>query len=81
MAENINFEDMLNENVNYEDFLLLLLAVEDIDNDEHLLLMAESKHLFQQSNFPFQGYEKFDWNSLDELFCKTDLDSRKKIFQ
>ena len=77
MAENIDIENMFDDNIDYEDLLLFLLAEEDID-EEYFLLIAENENMFKQSNFPFQGYDKFNWDTADELFCKVEFRFKKE---
>jgi hypothetical protein len=70
------FEDMLDENIDYDSLLLFLLAEEDID-EEYFSLIAENENTFKQTNSPSHGYEKFNWNTADKLFCKVEFRFKK----
>lgn len=34
--------------------------------------------MFKQSNFPFQGYDRFNQDTADELFCKVEFRFKKE---
>lgn len=58
-----------------------MLAYDDgLISDEELLLLQE--HLcmspYKQSNFPYQEYNRFDWENLDELTCKVEFRFEKQ---
>lgn len=56
------------------DFLILALAEGEINEEEFILLHEENNHESgKQSNFPYRDYQIFDWNTLDELVCKTEF--------
>ncbi|CAB4017124.1 Hypothetical predicted protein [Paramuricea clavata] len=56
------------------DFYLLALIKGDIDEEEYLLLIEENDNTYMKlSNFPYEEYDPFDWDALDELVCKTEF--------
>ena len=65
-------------NIDFGDLLLLALAECDINEEEYLLLAKEDDNEFKQSNFPYQVYETFDWNIMDELVCRTEFRFKKE---
>ena len=56
------------------DVYLFALMEGDIDEEEYLLLIEEFDNAsMKQSRFPYEEYDPFDWNALDELVCKTEF--------